>query len=612
MMASYQKRQTRGQTQIENLVLYSVVLLIVVISLYILWQTKILNPVTWKRGYVGFSQVVPTDWVMAKNDDTISYLSVKNEGESPIRLDFQTIDLTVGRIKCNKGPVDPTPLTMQPGETRVLKMSCPGLGTEYKLGEYYEADIKVLYLNVDTGRDHTSVGKLYGYMEMVPAGYVPPTVTSTTATTIPQCFYHECSPLSAGSFDDRNCGEIKYLGKIGLCRYCPKHPDSSGNYNCEYEGRCNHACNNDPDCRDPSNPDLNPCKFCNLTTHKCDENPNQNDSKCNNQCLPSESGTIGSPHCDSELIPNGCPYCYHEFTALADGSSLDTYTCKNKKDCGKTCTNLVFDDYDECSELCTHCKNVTQPGDPLEKGACDQGDCGRQCGYPGDKECNLGCAWCNSTTHACEMGDCGKTCGAGGEVTDCTLGCTACQSVGVKNICVHQEIGVTLLAHNGTFDPSVSSGGKVVKSNGDIYLNVTAVCQENVREMHISNSIKIPVEKIDKPAEYCASISDERNLMGDITNPTGSPDSATQEWLDTWGITWWDKYTCNNPGDDPKKCHHVWMTTESDLGAYCYFAIAQDDKTGEWSQIASDYIQVGDLEVYLILPRPQEKGPPWP
>jgi len=603
-MASLKKTRIRGQIPIENLILYSVVILIVLIALFLLWQTKILSPMTWKRGYVGFSQVVPTDWVMAQNDETKSFLAIKNEGESPIRISAESIDLQVGKIQCAQDPDDPT-FDMQPGESRVVRMSCPGLGNEYQLGEYYEADITIAYVNIDTDRDHTSVGKLYGYMEIVPPDWVPTTTTGTTGTTVPRCFYHQCTPENAGLLDNKNCGEIKYLGKVGLCRYCSRNPDSLGIYRCQYAGRCNTACQNDGECKDPANLDLNPCKYCNLTSHKCEESPGRDNTTCNNQCLPTEAGTLGGPRCDTLDITNGCPYCKHEFILQPDGSSLDSYTCKTKKNCGDPCNNIVFDDYSECKEQCTHC-NITQtPG----VGICAQGDCGRRCGYPGDKECNLGCDWCNSTgenpTYRCEMGDCGKSCS---DSDQCNLGCMVCQD----GTCVHLDIGVTLVAHNGTFD-TLPGGGitnpkKIVKEGGDIYLNSTGTAQgqNSVERLLISSSVTIPPENIDDATGYCKSIADERNELGPVTDPNGGDDADTSAWRSKWGISWPTSHVCVSPPDDPHKCFYVETTSkgEDEIGAYCYFTIAQNGKTGEWTAIASDYIQVGYLNVYLVLPRP--------
>jgi hypothetical protein len=75
-MNSRRLSRLKGQVAVETAILYAIVILVVIVGLVAVWQTGILKPQVGRRGYVGFSQIVPVDWVVARSNKV--YLRVKN------------------------------------------------------------------------------------------------------------------------------------------------------------------------------------------------------------------------------------------------------------------------------------------------------------------------------------------------------------------------------------------------------------------------------------------------------------------------------------------------------------------------------------------------------
>ena len=574
-MDSKRLNAERGQTSLETAIIYSFVILVVIVAAIVVWQSGVLKPIFGKKGFVGFSQIAPEDWIIGTNQ---AYIYLKNTGETPIIVEANDINVSFQDLECLTAPA--LRVNLQPSEAWTVRVLCPGLDEKYKVGDYYDADVTINYTNAATQRRHVSVGKLYGHIEVVPPGWTPPTITTTTQTTIPRCFYHECN--KSGEMDDLNCGDIIYREE---CRYCPIEPDPvDGKRKCHYNGRCQERCTVNKECS-PNDP-LNLCKVCINGT--CREAPPTNNTACG-PCSPSDAGTFTSLWCDKPE----CRYCYHQWIQLSDvvGDGYDSYTCTENGSCGDSCTDVGFDTYQDCKERCTACQpDPANPGN----GICTQGSCNQRCGPDApNPDCNQGgCDWCNMTSYECQQGDCGRPCDASSQTQQCNLGCNVC----FDGRCVKADIAVTLNAHNG-------SGGKVVSADGPIELDVRAEGAAGIERMLISNSIV-------KPANMtCTQIADERNreaIEYKITDPWGGDDDKTLEWLTKWWggeIPWNDSYAC---GGAPT-CTNKWFTTEHNESMYCYFAIAQEYKPsggGRWSLIAADYIQVGYIQVYLIYPKP--------
>ncbi|MFH0862081.1 MAG: hypothetical protein V1875_03530 [Candidatus Altiarchaeota archaeon] len=565
----------RGQVSIENQILIAVVLVVMVVSLIAVMN--ILRPHLQKRGYVGFSQLIPTDWAISTTGKV--YVNFRSESGSPLAVFENGVNYTFpGRLYCDLGPVLPPGtdnITLLPGQRYIFEVDCPRLGDEYDVGEEFEMDAVINYTNKATKTAHNSVGKIYGLVENVPPGWTPPTTTDTTVTTIPQCFNTPCN--KTGEMDPLNCQKITYQGVEGLCTYCPQSPAwfPDGIRRCWYNGYCGSSCSSKNDCG--LNEFLNLCTEC--LGGVCQEQPPY--QTCG-PCPPFDAGSLNSSWCNETM----CPLCYHEWkqTGPSPGQGEDSYLCIPPEDCGQPCSNLVYDDCSECQDKCVHCEeNPAVPG----SGRCATGDCDRRCG-PGAPipECEVGCAWCNVTSFTCQQGDCCKPCGPLNPSQQCALGCDTC----FDGYCVKAEIGVTIFVHNGT-------NGKIVGPNEPIEVDVAGNSNAGVSRLLISNGTLVSAF-----ITNCTDLALERNWLGEITDP------YNDQWLDDHGIDWISEYTCMPP--DAEECKNYppgLITSEENVGRYCFFALAQKYSPagdGKWSLLASDHIQVGHIWVYLVYPQP--------
>jgi hypothetical protein len=576
MMKKKGEPSGRGQVAIENLVLYGAVLLMVVIGVLVVWQSGMLKPPVGKRGYVGFSQIVPRDWTISNSYDAHTknvLISLKCEGDAPVILEALKTEVTVNRAICDPGPDSDVPLN--PGDIFTLELKCPGVITEYEIGDEFVIDASINYTNKLSNRKHTSVGKIYGFVEFVPPDYVPPVITTPTipSTVPPQCMGSVCTMI--GTTDEANCGNITWDHSTRTCMYCPlKFVDFDGKSICWPNGNCGDECNVDRDCIIPPTPN-NLCKTCDNGV--CTETPN---TPVCGACPPEVAGTINDTYCPSE----NCTYCLNNFEVIGN-------QCTEKKDCGDACTNFRYDDYAECKRLCTHCKeDPKNPG----IGKCEQGDCGMPCSSTDDPTCDEGCRWCNMTSRRCEMGDCGKSCD---ETSDCLQGCTVCQG----GVCNGNSIGVTILATNGTRGPPP---GKNVAPNQQIFLDVRGTTVSgSIGQLLVSQSVKLPSGGYDN----CYVMAAARNDAGDMSDP--GVGATTDPWFVSRGIplVWRADRFVGCPVSTT--CANTWLTSEALTGRYCYFALAQraGGAGGEWSALAADYIDVGNIKVQLIYPLDKSK-----
>ncbi len=582
-------RLTRGQVATENLILYTAVILLIAVGLIAVWQSGALRPQVHRRGYIGFSQIVPTDWVVSVEDKVA--LSLKSEADAPVIVPAGSINAQVNRVQCPPGPS--ADVAIQPGEKVIIIMNCPGIGAEHDLGEEFEMDVTTAYRNTVSGRTHESAGKIYGFIENL-GDFTPTTSTTTTTTLKPECMNVECD--EPGEMDLDNCSIIQYgqPPRRRLCDYCPENlglfPD--GKRKCWPNGKCGDVCDVDWDCIDPTNP-LNLCDIC--VDRTCQESGTE---QCG-PCAPAGARTIDPLVCPVV----GCEYCYDHYDV---NSAATLYECEDKGDCLEPCT-IPGNGYTECELLCTYCSPDTSSPTGL---SCEQGDCGRRCGFPGDDECELGCQWCNMTTFECEMGDCGKPCTTGDE---CELGCDVCDS----GICVH-GIGVLITAYNDT-EPNVL--GKVVDIDQTIFLTVEGQITPPlaIGRILVSNGTWLWDSSLDtKPGLVTvegdcnafvehAAWGPQQRFDSRIAAEGNTYNPLDDIWYrDNINLTWREYYTsCPNTGDPLTNCRNVWTTSEEEVGRYCYFAIAQRQTAlgdGEWSRIGTDHIDVGYINVTLVYP----------
>ncbi|MCX6695118.1 MAG: hypothetical protein NTU61_02315, partial [Candidatus Altiarchaeota archaeon] len=452
--------------------------------------------------------------------------------------------ITIGRIYCRLGPEGVVNISV--GEGKTMKFYCdqsPTLSQEYDVGNYFEADVEIKYYNMLTGKNHESIGRLYGVVEGYDVGNGTTTPTGTTSTTTTTgTVTTTCPPLSCvhpGYINDTEC---TWPG----CSYCRW----SGL--CDVTGYCGRNCTQDSECIDPSSLDQNPCPYCNVTTGRCEE-PH---TDCGKPCVPGE--TV----CN---IP--CRHCFSKWSTTYNVSKA---YCENDRDnCGKPCNASWFDTYNDCVYLCMWCNGTS--------GKCEEGDCGKHC--PDDSSCNLGCHWCNLTSQSCESGDCGKDCNTDNAFEICILGCDKCQN----GKCVDLLIAVAINATNTT-------GGKFVGINETIHLNATAEADKGVEQLIVS-------EGVPTPSGDCSELVKTIEAL----NPNG----ITDPWTQANQIPWFDKaeaHMCLRLNE----CKHGWLTKESEENVFCYYAIAQENQAfgGKWSYIAWDTLDIGYIKVQLAGPRP--------
>ncbi len=582
-MESPQNHKKRGQVALENLILYSMVILVIIVILILLWNLQVFKPFGGKKGFVGFSQIIPQDWVVGSNK---AYLSLINQGESPLIIGIDQINVTIGLVQCRLAP--DTPETIEPADVWVVELACPNLGNKFEIGDYFDGDITIDYSNLASVVAHQSVGKIYGHIEELET-FTPTTRTTTTRTVPPRCFHKECN--ETGELDVENCGEIVYRDRADQCIYCPVSLNPDGIRACWYNGACSNRCFFDRDC-DPDDP-LNLCDKCvSGVCQELDSSPPQ----CG-PCPTADWMTLTSRWCNMTL----CPYCDREWVAFSSIPSDGEYQyfCEPGGECGNECINWGRDLYDICyvptaidddDNPCPHCEPL--PAN-ISIGQCTQGDCGNNCGVTGLDECIEGCRWCNNTgptpSYKCELGDCGRACA---DSTTCNLGCDVCYN----NRCIKDDIGIGLIVHNETY-------GKVVSQTDPIYLNATAYAIDGIDKIIVSNSLFL-TPGYNNAREACNQIRIDVNMF---FQSNGYPDPENPATIATlnglFGITGW-------PFSDlcfgSTNCRRGWTTSEAALGSYCYVAIAKKTGTPErWSLVDTDYIQVGLIDVYLVWPPPE-------
>lgn len=154
-------RSIKGQTALEYLMTYGWMLVIIAIVAVVLYQYGVFTPPTTPPGCTGFSQASPLDWKASVQDDGNLTLTVINNAGTKIRL--TGVNATIfdnGVCEWNEGPAE-----LRAGQVMQLSMApCLDSGSPGE-GEYYKAEITIVYENVASGIDHNSVGECHGSLE---------------------------------------------------------------------------------------------------------------------------------------------------------------------------------------------------------------------------------------------------------------------------------------------------------------------------------------------------------------------------------------------------------------------------------------------------------------
>jgi hypothetical protein len=562
----------KGQIALENIVVFALVILFLTVTLIILWQIGVFKPFIQRRGWVGFSQITPVDWVVAHNNS--AYVKFKNEAAVTVLVHDYGVGLSMGRVECAPRPDES--ILLRPQDTILIEFTCtgsPSIQESYTLGEYYEAEVYVNYTNVVSGAHLESVGKLYGHIEE--PWSVLPGVTTTTLY-ISKCNLWCPDP---GSFSVI----CEPMAEDPDCPYC------NLDRRCVPQGMCDVYCEADEDCELSPDEGPNPCEWCNLSIvgpgGLCKEKRNETD-KCGLPCWHPR----GFPDECEMVSPMGrdCRYCWEVWSQPL---SMYVQTCEENDSCGASCDEYDF--YTECSERCLYCNTSLEFGY-----RCEQGDCGKHCTSddPSVEECFVGCYYCDvypeeedgdPASYVCEEGDCGDYCV---DSSTCWEGCEVCYD----HRCVFGDLAVSITASN-------DSGNNLVNINETIYLNVTGTAKDGMYQLLVSDSINVSLSA--GPSFNClraiANSSTGKQAIeynvGEITDP----------WVDAPDIPWRaEPFLC--PG--ATECGHIWTTNESFEARFCYYAIGRESSVtgeGRWSRIAADWVDVGYLKVILVHPKPE-------
>jgi hypothetical protein len=152
-------KDSKGQTALEYLMTYGWMLLIIGIVGVVLYQYGVFTPPSTPPGCTGFSQAKPIDWRATSNGSLT--LTLVNDAGTKIQITSVNATIFNNGMCWWTGTQD-----MRAGETIQLGMqnSCLSTGS-LGSGEYYKADIIIVYTNLASGIDHNSVGECHGTLE---------------------------------------------------------------------------------------------------------------------------------------------------------------------------------------------------------------------------------------------------------------------------------------------------------------------------------------------------------------------------------------------------------------------------------------------------------------
>jgi hypothetical protein len=151
---------SKGQTSLEYLMTYGWMLIIIAIVAVVLYQYGVFTPPATPPGCTGFSQAKPIDWKMSTADTGNLTLTMINDAGTKIRITRVNATVFSNPVCQWTGAEE-----LRAGQVIQLSMgSCVGTGSPGS-GDYYKADIIIVYQNVASGIDHNSVGECHGTLE---------------------------------------------------------------------------------------------------------------------------------------------------------------------------------------------------------------------------------------------------------------------------------------------------------------------------------------------------------------------------------------------------------------------------------------------------------------
>ena len=160
----YRFKDSKGQSALEYMMTYGWMLLIIGVVGVVLYQYGVFTQPPTPPGCTGFSQAKPIDqkasWTSNTGNGNITLTLINDAGT---KIQITKVNATIfNNAVCQwTGTQD-----MRAGEVIQLSMApCIGSSGSPGSGEYYKADIIIVYKNVASQIDHNSVGECHGTLE---------------------------------------------------------------------------------------------------------------------------------------------------------------------------------------------------------------------------------------------------------------------------------------------------------------------------------------------------------------------------------------------------------------------------------------------------------------
>jgi hypothetical protein len=154
-------KDSKGQTALEYLMTYGWMLIIIGIVGVVLYQYGVFTPPATPPGCTGFSQAKPMDWRASIANNGNLTLTLINDAGTKIRVNSVNATIFTNPV-CNwAGPAQ----DLRAGQVIQLSMANCITPGSISAGEYYKADITIVYQNVASSIDHNSVGECHGSLE---------------------------------------------------------------------------------------------------------------------------------------------------------------------------------------------------------------------------------------------------------------------------------------------------------------------------------------------------------------------------------------------------------------------------------------------------------------
>ena len=152
----------KGQTALEYLMTYGWMIIIIGVVAVVLWQMGIFTPQSTPPGCTGFSQITPSDWKASYTSGNLTMTLFNNAGT---QINLTDVNVSVFNTNCTGAQV--TNGTMRAGEYYqvVVPNNCSRAFSSLGVGQYYKADITIVYSNLASGIGHNSVGECHGSLE---------------------------------------------------------------------------------------------------------------------------------------------------------------------------------------------------------------------------------------------------------------------------------------------------------------------------------------------------------------------------------------------------------------------------------------------------------------